>query len=170
MLNKRFHVESIKADDLNNFLDIYKPCFDFPNIEEIFNRTLELAYNQEDVSFTNVIHACYDNEKEKYCAILNIGTTTAIDDTVSIDVEFLFIEKEYRKNLFKELDSKLSEFLLLDYVIGELGLKIKNNIGISIIALTPINEKVRKTYEEIGFESISESGSNKFEDWMIFNF
>ena len=54
-------------------------------------------------------------------------------------------------------------------IIGQVGLPIKSNIGIGTVALTPINEKVRKRYEQLGFESIKDSGSNKFEDWMVFN-
>ncbi len=171
MQDRRFLIESISPDKLKKFIDDYQPTFDFPNIKEVYNRTLELAFDSEDESFTNVIHTCYDMQEEKYCAILNIGTTKALADYTSIAVEFLYIEPEYRKVKFEELNNQeLSQYLLLDYVVGNIGFQTKSNIGISMIALSPIDDKVRTRYEEIGFDSIEESGSNKFEDWMYFSY
>ena len=167
-MDKRFIVKTISVDNLHSFLDSYKPNFDLPKLETIFSDTLELCFNQEDVKYTNVIHACYDKKEEKYCAILNIGTTTAIDDLVSINVEFLFIEKEYRSKIFTELNGvKLSQYLLQDYIIGDIGFYAKDNIGISAVSITPINEKVRGTYSNMNFITIDGSGSKKAEDWMV---
>jgi len=168
-MNNRFQIKQIEASELNHFLDLYKPDFDYKKVNEIFEDTLELCFDQDDVLSTNVIHACYDTKEEKYCAILNIGTTTAIDDLVSINVEFLFIEKAYRNIKFKELnDIKLSKSLLVDYIASNIGTRIKSEIGINIISITPINEKVRRTYEEMNFMTIDGSGSKKEEDWMIY--
>ena len=168
-MNNRFQIKSISADELKDFLKKYKPNFDLPKLEYIFDSTLEICFNQDDVSFTNVIHACYDAVENKYCAILNIGTAVAVDNLVSINVEFLFIEKEYRGKVFKELNNiKLSEFLLMYYVAMNIGLTAKENFGISILTITPINEKVRKIYESLDFITIDGSGSKKEEDWMIY--
>lgn len=169
MQHNRFIIKAISEENLNSFFKEYKPNFDYQHIEDIFKMTLELAYSNDTTNFTNVIHACFDTKLQKYCAILNLGTTTDIDNIVSIHIEFAFIEAEYRKIHFSEIDSTLLEFLLLDYVVGNICLNTKTNIGISTVALTPINEKVRNRYEQIGFESIRHSGSNKYEDWMIFS-
>lgn len=167
-MNNRFKIEQIKTEELNNFLNLYKPNFDLPKLEEIFNGTLELCFNHSDVLATNIIHACYDKQESRYCGFVNIGTTTAIDDMVSINVEFLFIEKEYRGKLFKELDNlKLSKSLLVDYISNQIGFRVKTEIGINIISITPINEKVRNTYEKFNFITIDGSGSKREEDWMI---
>ena len=37
-----------------------------------------------------------------------------------------------------------------------------------MISITPINEKVRKAYEDMDFITINGSGSKKEEDWMIY--
>lgn len=170
MTNDRFEVRAIKSSDLPTFFSQYTPQIDYPNLELIFESTLELCFQQFDIPFSNVIHACFDKNKNKYCAILNIGTTTEVDDQVSIDVEFLFVEKEYRKIQFDELgDIKLSEYLLIDYVASTIGEEIKNKIGISSVALTPANEKIRDLYTEYGFKTIDGSGSKEAEDWMLFN-
>lgn len=167
-MEQRFVVQAISVYDLDSFLGSYKPNFDLPKLDTIFNDRLELCFNQRDVHFTNVIHACFDKKEEKYCAILNIGTTTAVDNLVSINVEFLFIEKEYRSKIFKELNNvKLSQYLLQDYVIGDIGFYAKDNIGISAISITPINEKVREIYTDMNFITIDGSGSKKAEDWMV---
>ncbi len=164
----RFIIKPISIFDLDSFLKSYKPNFDLQKLDTIFNDTLELCFDQIDVKYTNVIHACYDKQEEKYCAILNIGTTTAIDDLVSINVEFLFIEKEYRSKKFVELNNlKLSQYLLQDYIIGDVGFYAKDNIGISAVSITPINEKVRDTYSKMNFITIDGSGSKKAEDWMV---
>ena len=87
MINDRFKIEIIKSSDLSTFFQTYKPNIDYPKLQEIFNGTLELCYNQDDVSFTNVIHVCFDTKEQKYCALLNIGTTTDIDDIVNLQNE-----------------------------------------------------------------------------------
>ena len=153
MINDRFKIEVIKSSELSTFFQTYKPNIDYPKLQEIFSGTLELCYNQDDVSFTNVIHVCFDIKEQKYCALLNIGTTTDIDDIVSIDIEFLFVEKEYRKIHFEGLGNiKLSVYLLIDYV-----------------ALTPATDKIRELYSSYGFQTIQGSGSKEAEDWMVFN-
>ena len=170
-LSKRFIIEVISSDNLKNIFNDYKPNFNKEGIEEIFNRTYELCFNPAaDINFTNVLHLCYDLEEKKYCAILNIGTTTAVDDIVSINVEFLFVEPEYRGEIFEELaDTKLSEYLLLDYVVGTIGQYSKKNLGIGWVALTPVNDKVREIYTSYGFQKIDGSGKHELEDWMVFN-
>jgi len=169
MLNGRFRIEPIAMYQLASFLASYSIVFDYPRVEEIFKMTTELAFNQEDVVATNVIHACYDLQEEKYCAIINLGTTTDIDDVVSIAVEFFYINPEYRKDIFvDDLGCKLSHFLLQDYVIGEVAYKIKKDIGINIVGIVPMNDIVREIYEGIGFESIKNPQNSTYEDWMIF--
>lgn len=171
----RFNIEIVSQKDLHAKFEEYKPNFERPEIEEIFKKTLELCHDTPDTNFTNVIHLCYDLQKEKYCAILNIGTTTSVDDIVSIHVEFLFVEPDYRnhtdkKHTFEELGFiKLSEYLLVDYVVGTIGMNSKKVLGIGLVALTPVNDAVRKIYESYGFDAIKGSGANEFEDWMIFN-
>jgi len=166
----RFKTEIINQKDLGNFFKIkYLPTFDFPHVEDVFRRTLELAFDTEDAKATRVIHACYDLKEEQYCGFLNLGTTTDIDDLVSIAIEFIFVEPTYRKRIFEELYGiKLSEYLLVDYVIDEIGTNVKESIGINTVALVPIADKVRNIYEEMGFQSIPKSGKNEFEDWMVF--
>ena len=62
---------------------------------------------------------------------------------------------------------KLSQYLLQDYIIGDIGFYTKDNIGISAVSITPINEKVRDTYADMNFITIDGSGSKKAEDWMV---
>ena len=112
-MDKRFIVKPISTDNLSEFLNSYQPNFDLPKIDTIFNDTLELCFDQDDVQSTNILHTCFDKKENKYCAILNVGTTTAVDDMISINVEFLFVEKEYRSINFEELNNlKLSQYLL----------------------------------------------------------
>ena len=66
-MDKRFVVKTISVDNLHSFLDSYKPNFDLPKLETIFNDTLELCFNQQDVNNTNVIHACYDKRRKILC-------------------------------------------------------------------------------------------------------
>jgi len=107
--------------------------------------------------------------EEKYCAIMNVTTNHEIDDLTCFALDFIFIEKEYRKKELEHINCKLSEYILHDYLIGELGMDLKKKIGINYLILTPINDKVRKLYEDIGFVSIPDSKENEFEDWMTFN-
>jgi len=175
MSYSRFNIEIISQKDILNKLEEYKPNFDRDKIKEIFNKTLELCFDTPDTHFTNVLHLCYDLQEERYCAILNLGTTISVDDIVSIHVEFLFVEPDYRNHTdkphtFEELGFiKLSEYLLVDYVVGTIGMSSKKVLGIGLVALTPVNDAVREIYKSYGFDSIKGSGTNEFEDWMIFN-
>ena len=166
----RFVIKTIRESDLETLFREYQPNFTINKVKEIFNRTYQLCFNiNNEINFTNVIHTCYDRQEKQYCAILNIGTYI-VEDTISINVEFLFVEPNYRKKKFIELGNrKLSQYLLLDYVIGEIGIDAKRNFGIGWVALTPISKEVRELYTNYGFVSIKGSGNNKYEDWMIFN-
>jgi len=165
----RFVIKTISANNLTDFFsNEYKPNFDLPKLKDIFDTTVELCYDNEDELATNVIHACFDTKEKKYCGFTNIGTSTIIDNLVSLNVEFLFLEKEYRGKIFKELDNiKLSKFLLVEYLAVKLGISVKDNFAINMISITPINEKVRKIYEQLNFVTIDGGGSKKEEDWMI---
>jgi len=165
----RFIIKTISSNNLIDFFsNEYKPNFDLPKLKDIFDTTIELCYDNEDELSTNVIHACFDIEQQRYCGFINIGTSTIIDDLVSLNVEFLFLEKDYRGKVFKELDNiKLSRFLLIEYLATKLGVSVKDNFAINMISITPINEKVRKSYENLNFVTIDGSGSKKEEDWMI---
>ncbi len=166
----RFHFEIVDSSVLHDFLkEKYSPSLDFPNCKEVFDNTIELAYDQEDVLATNVIHVCYDNLEEEYCAIINITTNHEIDDLTCLAVDFVFIEEKYRKKELDHINCKLSKYIFHDYILGELGMDIKKKIGINHLILTPINEKVRKLYEDMGFLSIPNSRQSELEDWMIFN-
>ena len=166
----RFVIKTISANNLTDFFsNEYKPNFDLPKLKDIFDTTVELCYDNEDELATNVIHACFDIEQQRYCGFINIGTSAIIDDLVSLNVEFLFLEEEYRGKVFKELDNiKLSRFLLIEYLATNLGIIVKDNFAINMISITPINEKVRNAYEKLNFVTIDGTGSKKKEDWMIY--
>jgi hypothetical protein len=166
----RFHFEIIKEEELSSFFSSkYKPSFDFANCEEVFDNTIELAFNQEGVSATNIIHMCYDNLEERYCGLINLTTNHEIDDLTCLAIDFLYIEPEYRKITLEHINCKLSEYILQDYIIGEIGAYVKKTIGVNYLILAPITDKVRKVYEDMGFLSIPDSKQSEFEDWMIFH-
>jgi len=59
-------------------------------------------------------------------------------------------------------------YVLLDYIIEE-ALKIQKIVAVNHVYLVPINDNVRKVYEDYGFENIPGSGNNPYEDYMVFN-
>ena len=90
-----------------------------------------------------------------------------IDDVPGVIVDFLYLKEEYRAKLIEGTEQKYS-FFILDYII-EKAIEIQSLAAVNHVYLVPINDKVRAVYLEYGFENIPSSGTNEWEDYMVFN-
>lgn len=74
-------------------------------------------------------------------------SVSKVNDIPTIQIEYLFVRKESRKKTFEDLDNKkISEFLL--YYSYDLGLDLKEKVGMRWLALVPDNTKLEKYYIE----------------------
>ncbi len=94
-------------------------------------------------------------------------TKDDVDDVLGVLVDFLYVKKDYRKKI-EEFSGIKYSYLMLDYVI-ETALMIQKLVAINHVYLVPISEEVRVVYQDYGFENIPGSGTNQWEDYMVFN-
>ena len=97
------------------------------------------------------IHILYDYRDTNNpipCALLALNFET-IGGFFALSVDYIFVSKPYRGIYFKEIDSKIS-FYLLKFVVEE-AIKVNSVSDLDAIILTPINKCVEKIYLEFGF-------------------
>ena len=94
----------------------------------------------------------------------NIGlisiSVTSIEDFPALQIDFLFVDANYRGLILNELDNvKASEYLI------ELAISIAKNlqsiVGLKYIVLLPDNKELEKTYNNLNFNKLNKDG------WMF---
>jgi len=157
-------------------INIYQVSFEnLSSFFSAFDFTKESLHIQQYISFVqeasfcyqNVIHKLYDKTNNETIGFTALSTTKDVDDIPGILIEFLYLKPKYRGKTDKLTQTKYS-YLLLDYIIS-IALKIQKQIAINHVYLVPINNKVRKIYNQYGFENIPSSKSFELEDYMVFN-
>lgn len=95
---------------------------------------------------------------------LNIGlisiSVTSIEDFPALQIDFLFVDANYRGLILNELDNvKASEYLI------ELAISIAKDlqltVGLKYIVLLPDNKELEKTYKNLNFNKLNKDG------WMF---
>ncbi len=120
-------------------------------LDNIINRALDKK---------SKIHILYDKRDLTNpipCALLALNFET-IGGFFALSVDYIFVSKPYRSIYFKEIDSKIS-FYLLKFVVEE-AIKVNSVSDLDAIILTPINKCVEKIYLEFGFVEF-------VDDWLF---
>jgi len=155
-------ISQISFDDLSSFFKSFDFTQDSVHIQKYISFIQEASF-----CYQNIIHELYDAAEEEIIGFTALSTTKEVDNISGILVEFLYIKPQYRGKTDQMSQTKYSH-LLLDYIITT-ALKIQKQVAINHIYLVPIDNKVREIYHKYGFENIPGSGSNEFEDYMVFN-
>ncbi|MEN8148120.1 MAG: hypothetical protein ABFR02_10960 [Campylobacterota bacterium] len=156
-------ISPLRPQGVNPFFESVDVSNDTKHVQEYISLTHETA-----ACYQTIIHKAYCTEQKNIFGFCALRTTyDDVDGVPGMLVEFLYVKPEYRNTQEKTSQVKYS-FLLLDYIVEE-AIKIQKLIAINHVYLVPINDKVRKVYEEYGFENIPGSGSNEYEDYMVFN-
>ncbi len=156
-------ISPLAPQEVNTFFESIDASNDSSHIQEYIGLTHESA-----TCYQTIIHKAYDLQNEEVFGFCALRTTyDDVDGVPGILVEFLYVKSSYRK-VKEEITQIKYSYLLLDYIVEE-ALKIQKLIAVNHVYLVPINDKVRKVYEEYGFENIPGSGSNPYEDYMVFN-
>ena len=90
-----------------------------------------------------------------------------INDNPTLDVDYLFVHKNYRKKKFKILDNKTISQFLLDFTIGIIAPKIKSLVKFKYISLYP--DKQSKKLVKYYLKVIPHSFELKYnkESWIL---
>ena len=155
-------ISQVSFPDLNSFFKKFDFTQDSTHIQQYINFIQEASF-----CYQNIIHEIYDELEEEVIGFAALSTTKAVDNISGILIEFIYLKSKYRGEKDEDSNTKYS-YLLLDYIITT-AIKIQKQVAINHIYLVPIDNKVRSIYNKYGFENIPGSGSNEFEDYMVFN-
>ena len=87
-------------------------------------------------------------------------SATSMEDFPALQIDFLFVSKNYRGQIFDELDNlKVSEYLI-EFVIS-ISKNLQENIGLKYIVLLPDNKDLEKIYKKLNFNKLNKTG------WMF---
>ena len=87
-------------------------------------------------------------------------SATSMEDFPALQIDFLFVSKNYRGQIFEELDNlKVSEYLI-EFVIS-ISKNLQENIGLKYIVLLPDNKDLEKIYKKLNFNKLNKTG------WMF---
>ena len=152
----------VAFDDLASFFKQFDFTSDTSNIQQYVSLIQEVGFLRH-----NIIHELYDLANDEVIGFTALSISNEVDDLPGVLVEFLYLKSKYRGKVDEFSNEKYSS-IFLDYII-KLALDIQKKVAINHVYLVPINEKVRKIYENYGFENLPSSGSNEYEDYMVFN-
>jgi GNAT superfamily N-acetyltransferase len=155
-------ISQVSFEDLNSFFKGFDFIQDSAHIQNYISFIQEASF-----CYQNIIHELYDLAKEEVIGFTALSITEEVDNISGVLIEFLYVKHQYRGKADEMSQTKYSH-LLLEYIITT-ALKIQKQVAINHIYLVPIDAKVREFYHKYGFENIPSSGSNEFEDYMVFN-
>ena len=132
-------------------------CYE-PEKSEVIEKQLLDNIIQRATENKTKLHILYDNRTDESipCGLLALNFEV-VGDFSTLSIDLIFICDSYRDKYIKELDSKIS-FYLLNIALQE-AKKMNDTSHIDAVILTPINECVSKVYQDFGFEELSD-------DWL----
>ena len=104
------------------------------------------------------LHILYDERDNKSipCGLIALNFEM-VGEFSALSVDLLFVSSPYRSKYFKEIDRKISHFLL-DFALQE-AIEMNKTSQLDAVLLTAINECVKEVYIKYGFEEFSD-------DWL----
>jgi hypothetical protein len=113
-----------------------------------------------------------DNKNIGFIAVSASKLLTDIEGIPSIEIQYLFIDKKYRKKEFKELDNIKASIFLVG-LIQNIALELQTQIGIRYLILYPDKQNLSLVnfYLKLGFYKykiiIWDNKKRETEYWMI---
>jgi len=130
------------------------------------NREKELLVNfiKEHNKSKNTFYVLEMNNKSVGMVSLKFDN---INTNPTLDIDYIFVHKDYRKKSFKTLGNRKISLFLLDFVIKNIAPKIKDLVNFRYISLYPDkqNKKLIKYYLSLLPNSIDLTYKN--ETWII---
>ena len=107
------------------------------------------------------IHILYEikNNSKIPCGLIALNFEV-VGEFSALSIDLIFVSLPYRDKKYKELDSKISSYLL-QFALHE-AINMNSISKLDAVLLTPINECVKKVYLNFGFEEMSD-------DWLYFS-
>lgn len=148
--------------------ELVRPSIDFIHSNEFWTK-LKVG-RKEEGSYLKKLFSIYSKKKTNITLLVNDNYifglialfASRIEDLPSVQVDYLFVSKQYRKLKFEELDNmKISEFLI-NYAIST-SVHASSSIGIKYVLLLPAHDSLISIYANMDFKRLH-SKTN----WMIY--
>lgn len=116
------------------------------------------------------------NVDKKYLGFIAISASrlkTDIDGIPAIEIDYLFIDKQYRKQEFKKLDNLKASIYLLNLIINTVSKELQKKLGLKVVILYPDKQNLNliNFYHKLGFHKqkiiLWDGKTRKKEYWMI---
>ena len=116
------------------------------------------------------------NVDKKYLGFIAISASrlkTDIDGIPAIEIDYLFIDKQYRKQEFKKLDDLKASIYLLNLIINNVSKELQKKLGLKVVILYPDKQNLNliNFYHKLGFHKqkiiLWDGKKRKKEYWMI---
>ena len=78
--------------------------------------------------------------EKKYIGFIAISASrlkTNIDGIPAIEIDYLFIDKEYRKQELKKLDNLKASIYLLNLIVNTIAKELQKKLGLKVVILYP---------------------------------
>lgn len=85
-------------------------------------------------------------------------SATSIDDQPSIQIDYIFVSESYRSTHLEILDN-LKPFKYLIEIAINIAKKLRLEIGVKYLVLSPDNDDLKEKYKKVNFQSLNK-------DWM----
>ena len=109
----------------------------------LFEETLKLVQKKKTVIYIL-------QKEDKFLGAITLSASS-IDDTPVVQIDFLFVDFEYRKVIIEEIDDTVSNYLIT-FAMSRAEL-VQQTIGVKYLALYPDaqSDKLIKHYKDMGF-------------------
>ena len=160
---------TINKQNISTYIDIFKELkYKKEREKDLIDKTILDIKKSRSVAYLLQIK----NKNIGFIAISASRLKTDINGLPSIEIDYLFVDKQYRKEEFNKLGNiKASEYLL--FFIGRLAKEWKLQFGLKFVILYPDmqNESLINFYSDIGFHKTKlvfwDNKTRETEYWMI---
>jgi len=163
-------IEIVNKSNFNLYQNIFRDFKykEFREKELIDKTILDIKKNRSIAYLLNI-----DKKYLGFIAISASRLKTDIDGIPAIEIDYLFIDKEYRKQELKKLDNLKASIYLLNLIVNTIAKELQKKLGLKVVILYPNKQNLNliNFYQKIGFHKqkiiLWDGKKRKIEYWMI---
>ena len=88
--------------------------------------------------------------------LVAISVTSSINEQPSIQIDYIFINSDYRGKSLEILENTKPFRYLIEFVIN-VAKRLQSEVGLRYIVLSPDNDDLQDKYNNLGFQKLAKS-------------
>ena len=88
--------------------------------------------------------------------LVAISVTSSINEQPSIQIDYIFINNDYRGKNLEILENTKPFRYLIEFVI-DVAKRLQSEVGLRYIVLSPDNDDLKEKYNNLGFQKLAKS-------------